>query len=221
MKTYAELHDIAIARKGAEGLAQRLPDRPATPLAELPDTRVLAEFTKRIFQAGFNWQVIENKWQGFEEAFQGFDLGHNALMSDEDFDRHLTNTAIVRNPQKILTVRDNAAFLLDLAREHGSAAACFAAWDPADTIGLFDLLKKRGARLGGTTGQYALRMLGYDTFILSKSVVAALNAAGVIDGAATSKKAQREVQAAFNAWHAESGLPYAVISRTLAFTVPD
>lgn len=221
MKSFAEIRDMAVARKGEAELAAHLPGPPECPLRDLPDDRLLAEFTKRIFQAGFKWSVIETKWPGFEAAFHGFDIGRNAMMSDEDLDAHLRNTEIVRNAAKILTVRDNAIFLSDLAREHGSAARYIGDWPAEDTIGLFELLKKRGSRLGGTTGQYALRFLGYDAFILSKSVVAGLNMAGVIDGAATSKGAQRKAQAAFNAWHAESGEPYAVISRTLALAVPD
>jgi len=143
------------------------------------------------------------------------------MMSDDDLDRHLKDTGIVRHAAKILSVRDNAVFLSDLAREHGSAAACIGAWPYADTVGLFSLLKKRGSRLGGATGQYALRFAGYDSFILSRSVVSALNAAGVIDGAATSKTALGKVQTAFNAWHEESGARYSEISRVLAFSVPD
>ncbi len=142
-------------------------------------------------------------------------------MSDEDLDAHLRNTGIVRHAGKILSVRDNAIFLSDLAREHGSAAAFLGNWPREDTVGLFTLLKKRGARLGGMTGPYALRTLGYDNFILSKSVVAALNLAGVIDGAATSKKAQVATQEAFNTWAEESGESHAAISRVLAFAVPD
>lgn len=221
MKSYAEIREIALARKGAEDLEAHMPAAPDRPLADLGDDRILSAFTKRIFQAGFNWQVIENKWPGFEEAFEGFDIGRNALMSDDDLDRHLRNKAIVRNPQKIITVRDNAVFLSDLAKVHGSAAACLAHWPRSDTIGLFDLLKTRGARLGGMTGPYALRVLGYDNFILSKSVVAALNMAGVIDGAATSKSALTKVQKAFNAWAEESGESHARISRVLAASVPD
>ncbi|WP_068118060.1 DNA-3-methyladenine glycosylase I [Tropicimonas marinistellae] len=221
MKRFAEIHEMALARKGAAELEALLPAPPAQPLRDLPDDRILSDFTKRIFQAGFNWALIETKWPGFEEAFHGFDIGRNAMMSDEDLDAHLKNTAIVRNAAKILTVRDNAIFLGDLAREHGSAARFFADWPVEDTVGLFELLKKRGARLGGLTGQYALRFLGYDALILSKSVVAGLNMAGAIEGAATSKRAQRQAQEAFNAWHAESGAPYAVISRTLALAVPD
>lgn len=221
MKSFDDIRDMAIARKGEADYRAHLPSPPAQPLAKLSDDRLLAEFTKRIFQAGFNWQVIETKWPGFEDAFWGFDIGRCAMMSDDDLDALVTNTAIVRNGPKILTVRDNAVFLSDLAREHGSAAAHIGNWPKTDLVGLMEMLKKRGSRLGGNTGQYALRFAGYDNFILSKSVVAALNMAGVIDGAATSKTALRKVQDAFNTWADESGESFAAISRTLAMAVPD
>jgi len=221
MKSYAEIYEIAAARKGDEAMRARLADYPTETMSDLSDDRVLSQFSKRVFQAGFNWKVVENKWPGFETAFSGFDIGRNALMSDDDLDRHLKNTDIVRHAAKILSVRDNAVFLSDLARAHGSAARHIANWPKSDTVGLFMLLKSRGTRLGGSTGQYALRFMGYDSFILSRSVIAALHSAGVIDGPATSKTALARIQAAFNDWHQESGASYAQISRVLAVSVPD
>ncbi len=165
--------------------------------------------------------MIDKKWPGFEVAFHGFDIGRNAMMSEEDLDQHLKNADIVRNAQKILSIRDNAIFLSDLAKEHGSAAQFFASWPSTDAVGLYEVLKKRGSRLGGMTGPYALRRLGFDGPILSKSVTAALNMAGAVEGAVTSKTAQKKAQAAFNAWAEESGEPMAVISRVLAYSVPD
>ena len=221
MKTFAQIREMAVARKGEEAIAAYVPDPLQTPLASLTDDRLLSEFSKRVFQSGFNWKVVENKWPGFETAFHGFDIGRNAMMSDEDLDRHLKNTGIVRHATKILSVRDNAVFMSDLAREHGSAAQFIGNWPVSDTIGLLDVMKKRGNRLGGATGQYALRFAGYENFILSRSVIAALNMAGVIDGAATSKGARVKVQAAFNIWQSESGESQARISRVLAMSVPD
>ena len=81
----------------------------------------------------------------------------NIFMSDDEFDEHLKNTAIVRHAKKILSFRDNAIFLSDLAKEHGSAAAFFANWPVDDLVGLWEVMKKRGSRLGGATGQYSLR----------------------------------------------------------------
>ena len=221
MKTFAQIREMAVARKGEEAIAAYVPDPLQTPLASLTDDRLLSEFSKRVFQSGFNWKVVENKWPGFETAFHGFDIGRNAMMSDEDLDRHLKNTGIVRHANKILSVRDNAVFMSDLAREHGSAVQFIGNWPVSDTIGLLDMMKKRGNRLGGATGQYALRFAGYENFILSRSVIAALNMAGVIDGAATSKGAQVKVQAALNIWQSESGESQARISRVLAMSVPD
>ncbi len=89
-------------------------------LAEMPEDRWLSIITKTIFQAGFNWKVIENKWDGFEIAFDGFDVGRCAFMDDEKFDALLQDTRIVRNGTKIAAVRDNAAFLLELRAEGGA-----------------------------------------------------------------------------------------------------
>ncbi len=223
MQSFETIYERAAERKGGEtGLAEAISQYGEVKnIADLTDDRLLAEFSKRIFQAGFNWSVIEKKWDGFEDAFSGFDLGRNAMMSDEDLDAHLKNTAIVRHAAKILSIRDNAVFLSDLAAEHGAAARFFEDWPSNDIIGLWAVMKKRGSRLGGTTGQYALRFLGKDCFILGKAVVAALNQAGVIDGAATSLGAQRKIQAAFNDWHNETGRGYTEMSRILACSVPD
>ena len=185
------------------------------------DDRVLSQFSKNIFQAGFNWSVVEKKWAGIEEAFHGFDIWRNAFMSDDDFDTHLKDTCNIRYAAKILAVRDNAIFLGDLAQEHGSAAKCIAQWPASDLVGLWQMMKRRGNRLGGNTGQYALRFLGKDSFIMGRDVVTALELAGVVDGPVTSKRAQAKIQDAFNEWHAQSGESYTRMSRILAMSVGD
>lgn len=223
MLSFDAIKQLAEERNGgAAGLAARMDGHGyRRDVTQLSDDRILSEFSKRVFQAGFNWSVVENKWDGFEAAFHGFDIGRNAFMNDEDLDRLLKDTGIVRHAKKILSVRDNAIFLSDLAQEHGSAAKCIGEWPSSEIIDLWEMMKKRGNRLGGTTGQYALRFMGKDCFILSRSVVAALNRAGVIDGAATSKSARKKIQTAFNEWHEESGQSYTDLSRILALSVPD
>jgi 3-methyladenine DNA glycosylase Tag len=125
----------------------------------------------------------------------------------------------VRNAAKIRAVAGNAALMVELAREHGSAGAAIARWPGEDLISLLDLLKARGARLGGNTGQMFLRFMGKDGFVLSEDVNRALIREGVIDKPAASKSAMRAVQTAFNAWARESGRPLMQISRTLAASV--
>lgn len=221
LRPFAEIHAIAARRKGgAEALEALLPAvRSSDALRAAGDDRWLAEMAKRVFQAGFNWSVIEKKWPGFEAAFEGFVPQRCAMMSDEDLDRLLKDDRIVRHAKKILSVRENASFLLQLAAEHGSAASCFADWPGTDIVGLLDLMKRRGSRLGGATAQYVLRFMGKDTFVLGGDVVAALVRDGVVGGPPTSKRDLQAVQAAFNRWRDESGRPLAHISKILACSV--
>ena len=220
MHHFDEIHALAAARHGGPAALEAKLTRPASAaeLAALPEDRWLSVITKCVFQAGFNWKVIEAKWDGFEAAFDGFDIGRCALMDDEKFDALLQDARIVRNGTKIATVRDNAAFLLEL-RDEGGAGQVLGGWPSTDYVGLLDLLKRRGSRLGGTTAQYAMRFAGRDSFILSRDVTARLIAEGVVDKAPTSKKAMTQVQAAFNTWMDQSGRSLTEISRVLAMSL--
>jgi 3-methyladenine DNA glycosylase Tag len=218
---FDQLYDRAAERHGGpQALEGQLPvPKPLEVLAAIPDDRWLAEMTRRVFQAGFNWSVVDTKWPGFEAAFDGFDVHRCAMMSDDDLDRLLSDPRVVRNGVKLRTVRENAAFLLDLAATHGSAARVFADWPSEAYCGLLDLLRTKGSRLGGLAGSLAMRTLGKDSYLLSTDVVAALEREGVIDGPPGSRRALQAIQSAFNAWMAESGRGLSQISRVLAMTV--
>ncbi|AAV94429.1 DNA-3-methyladenine glycosylase I [Ruegeria pomeroyi] len=220
MHHFDEILGLAAARHGGEAALEAKLTRPKSPaeLTAMPEDRWLSVITKCVFQAGFNWKVIEAKWDGFEAAFDGFDIGRCALMDDEKFDALLQDARIVRNGTKIATVRDNAAFLLEL-RDEGGAGQVLGGWPSSDYVGLLDLLKRRGSRLGGTTAQYAMRFAGRDSFILSRDVIARLIAEGVVDKAPASKKAMAQVQAAFNTWMEQSGRSLSEISRVLAMSL--
>ena len=221
LRDFDELFAVAAGRKGgAKAFAASLPAvKTPEELARVPDDRWLSMMAKCVFQAGFNWKVVDNKWPGFKEAFEGFDPGRWSLMSDDDLDRLLKDTRVVRHAKKLASVGENAIFLRDLAAEHGSAAAFFAGWPDQDYVGLLDVLKKRGSRLGGATGQYFLRFMGKDSFMTGGDVVKALIREGVVEKAPTSKRDMAQVQEAFNRWSAQSGRPMAHVSRTLACTV--
>ena len=221
LTSFEKLFEIAASRKGGRAaFEEMLPVvKTSAEIAKVPDDRFLATFSRGIFQTGLNWQVVENKWPGIEDALWQFDIGRCAMMSDEDLDTLLQDTRVIRHAAKMLSVRDNAIFLKDLAMEHGSAAKFFADWPVDDFIGLLSVMKKRGSRLGGSTGAYALRHLGKDSFMLGGDVAKALIREGVVDRNPTSQRDQKAVQAAFNQWAEESGRTLAQISRTLACTV--
>ena len=221
MISFQDLFDLAAARKGgAEAFEASLPQMaPAAELAALPDSAWLATFSRGIFQTGLNWSVVEAKWPGIQDALWQFEIGRCTLMSDDDLDALLKDDRVIRHAQKLLAVRDNAIFLDDLAKEHGSAAAVFAAWPGEDFAGLLSMLKKRGKRLGGNTAMYAMRTMGRDGYVLGSDVVKALIREGVVSKAPSSQRDMAAVQQAFNIWASESGRPLAQISRTLACTV--
>ena len=222
MRSFDEIYALAAERKGGPAALEALlaEHRSKTPaeIAAIPDHRWLAEITRAVFRAGFNWQVIDNKWPGFEAAFHGFDPPLNAAMSEEEFDAHLKDAGIVRNAQKIASVRANGQFLVDLAREHGSASAFFAAWPDSDFVGLLELMKQRAARCAGETAMRVFRTMGKSAFITSRDVTAALIEAGVIAKPPSSKKDLQAVQDVFNAWSAETGRDLTALSRVLAMS---
>ena len=223
MQSFNEIFDRAAARKGgAAALGALIAEYPPKSHAELvatPDDRWLAEITRSVFQAGFNWQVIDNKWPGFEAAFHGFDTRLNAAMSEEEFDAHLKDTGIVRNGQKIASVRANAQFLVDLASEHGSAARFFADWPDSDLVGLLEVMKQRASRCHGETAMRLLRRMGKPAFITTRDVSAALVEAGVLAQPPKNRKDLQAVQDAFNAWSEATGRDFNAISRTLALNI--
>ncbi len=132
----------------------------------------------------------------------------------------MKDTRIVRNGAKIMSVRANASFVRDVAKEHGSFGKLLAAWPSSDQIGLLEFLAKRGNRLGGNTGQMLLRFLGWDGFVTSRDVVLCLRDAGLdVAETVTSKRDLAKVQAQFNAWAKETGLPYVHMSRICAMSI--
>ena len=222
MISFRTIRARAESRKGgAEALDRLLPPKPnSAALAALKDDRVLAEMTKRVFSAGFAWSVIESKWPGFEEAFQNFEPQRLAFEPDEYWEGLTKDARIVRNAAKIFSVRANARFVRETAKEHGSFGAFLAEWPSSDEIGLLELLAKRGDRLGGNTGQMLLRFLGWDGFVTSKDVIACLRDAGLdIAEEVKSKRELKLVQEQFNAWAKETGLPYSHLSRICAMSI--
>lgn len=220
-----QLLERAIAHHGSltaveEQLAYPKPEQA---LREMGDDRYLAEMSAGIFRAGFVWRVIAQKWDGFEEVFNGFMPMWVASRSPEQIEAIAQDTRIVRNYTKVKAVQENALFVLDIAREHGSFGNFIADWPSEDLVGLWAYLKKHGCRLGGNTGQYFLRFCGKDSFILSRDVCRVLlNEEVISKNNPTSQKDFKAAQAFFNELHQESGRSYSELSRLVALSIgPD
>lgn len=221
MRSFAEILAIAAERKGgvAAALADMPPVRSADALAAITDDRWLAQMARGIFQAGISWQVVETKWPGIEDAFSGFDPGRVQMIADEALDRLVADPRVIRSGPKIVAIRDNAAFVAQVAAASGSFGRRIGDWPVSDFVGLLAWLGREGSRLGGSTGAYVLRFMGKEGFILSRDVVGRLQAEGVISGAPGSARSMQAIQAAFDAWKAESGQSFTAISRVLARSI--
>ena len=224
MEHFKHIQQRACEHHGGAAVLQRLMPTvsSSSALARSKDDRWLAQMTRCIFQAGFVWRVVDHKWNDFEDVFFGFPPEKIVMLSPEQIDRFAANPRIIRNRQKVLSVQANAQFILDIRQQHGCFGKFIANWPEQDLIGLFMLMKLRGSRLGGMTGQRVLRNMGKDTFIITADVISCLQRSGVDVGEnpnPTSKRKLQLIQDAFNQWHEESGLPYSHISRICALSL--
>jgi len=154
MKAFADIHSAAVRKHGEAGLASRLPKvKSRRALSAMTDDRYLSAMARCIFQAGFVWKVVENMWPGFEEAFLEFEPAALLALKPKQADALKQDQRIIRNPQKIKAVFDNARFVSAVSAEHGGFGKLIAGWPDDDPPGLWNKLAKEGSRLGGLTGQ--------------------------------------------------------------------
>lgn len=71
-------------------------------------------------QAGLSWLTILRKREGYRQAFAGFDPGAVSAFGDDDIQRLLRDSGIVRNRAKILSAINNARRFLEVQAEFGS-----------------------------------------------------------------------------------------------------
>lgn len=223
MIKFQTIEQRAVAKHGAvkfeEVLARRCAVRSPEEIAATTNDRFLAEATRMIFQAGFNWDVVDKKWDGFEKAFNGFDVHYWAMMADEEMGRLMQDKSIIRNAMRLASVGKNALYFKDLITEHGSVGAFFAAWNPDEYFENLMAMRKRTSRLGGTSGMIFLRRMGLESIVFSKDVVTALVANGVVEKLPNSKRDLAATQVAVSQWRSESGRTLSEISQILAMSV--
>jgi 3-methyladenine DNA glycosylase Tag len=219
---FTPIFDAARSRHGGAAFEARLPQpRPPAELSNLGDDRYLSRMSLRVFRAGLKHSLVDAKWPAFEEVFAGFEPRRVRAMSDEALEALLADKRLIRHWGKLKAVRDNAAAMLAVAEEHGSFGAWLAQWPAADIVGLWETLAKRFSQMGGNSGPSFLRMVGKDTFILTPSVVAALQHWGAVAVPPKNRGDRAAIQSCFNAWMAETGRPLCQLSLILAASVED
>ena len=219
---FAAILEAAQLRHGAAALSARLPQpRSAAELRQIADDRYLSLMSLRVFRAGLKHSLVDAKWPNFEKAFHGFAPGPICAMSDEALEKLLADKSLIRHWGKLKSVRDNAAAMLEVARQHGSFGAWLADWPGERIVELWEALAKSFSQMGGNSGPAFLRMAGKDTFILTPSVMAALKRWGAIEAPPKNRQDRALVQSVFNEWARETGRPLSHLSMILAASIEE
>ena len=138
------------------------------------DDKTLFEFLiLEGMQAGLSWNTILKKRENFRKAFDDFDYNKIAEYSEDNIEKLLQNSGIIRNRLKIQSVITNAKAFLAIQKEYGSfdkyiwsfvnykpiVNTCSSLHDIPSNTELSEKisknLKKRGFKFIGTTIMYA------------------------------------------------------------------
>ncbi len=126
------------------------------------DSTYLEVLTKSIFQAGFSWPVIRDKWPNFQRAFEGFDIDTVASYGAREVERLLSDAGIVRNGRKIEATIQNARIMQGLIAEYGSIHAYLRNMDGLPYAERRRRLTRRFHHLGPTGAFVFLYTVGED-----------------------------------------------------------
>ena len=205
---------------GVEALEALLPiPRTEKELKNLTYSFCLSNMSRRIFQAGLNRKIIDNKWPSFEDVFHQFDINAVRMLSDEVLQALMDEKRIVRHWGKIQSVRHNAQTIYEIDEEEDGFLNYVAEWPSSEIVEFWDVLKKRFKQLGGASGPYFLRRIKKDTFLLTQDVMRAMARWGAIDEEPKNKKQMNHVQECMNLWQEESQRPYCQLSMILACSI--
>jgi len=69
---------------------------------------------------GLSWQIIMHKKEAYCEAFHDFRIDECANMTDEELEQQRLNPGIIRNKNKIYSVRKNAQVVQEIQKEFDS-----------------------------------------------------------------------------------------------------
>lgn len=138
------------------------------------DDRVHFEFMiLEAAQAGLSWETVLKRREGYRRLFANFDVQRVSQFSEDDFEKLVNDSSIIRNKLKIRAAINNARHFIEIQQEFGSFSVYI--WQfvrnkpivnmwksinkiPAqsvESIALSKDLKKRGFTFVGPTIMYA------------------------------------------------------------------
>ena len=126
------------------------------------DNEYFEILTKAVFQAGFSYKVIHNKWDGFREVFEDFDPEILSRWGDAEIMDALDSEKIVRNVKKIRATIENASKFLQIVKEYGSFGQYLDELRPNGYDTMKNSITKQFKWLGKTGAYFLLYSTGED-----------------------------------------------------------
>ena len=96
------------------------------------DNELFERLILEINQAGLSWALILKKRAAFVRAFEGFNVDSVASYTEEDVERLMRDSGIIRNRRKIEAAIANARRLVELRALHGDFHGWLEAHHPRD-----------------------------------------------------------------------------------------
>lgn len=125
------------------------------------DDELFERLVLEINQAGLSWNTILNKQENFKKAYENFSISKVAAYNEDDVQRLLNDSGIIRNRLKINAAIHNAKKIQELQKEYGSFKNWLDINHPKSKEEWTKLFKKTFAFTGGEIVNEFLLSIGY------------------------------------------------------------
>lgn len=125
------------------------------------DNELFCRLVLEINQAGLSWETILKKEASFRKAYSNFNIKKVAVYTENDRERLLADTGIIRNRLKINAAIENAKVILNLQKEFGSFEKWLEQHHPKTKEEWVKLFKKTFRFTGGEIVNEFLMSIGY------------------------------------------------------------
>lgn len=125
------------------------------------DNELFKRLMFEVNQAGLSWTIILKKREGFLIAYDYFDIQKVANYTEQDRERLLADTRIIRNKLKVNAAIHNAKKIIELQKEFGSFKNWLDEQAPKTITEWVKLFKKHFKFTGGEITKEFLMGTGY------------------------------------------------------------
>lgn len=118
--------------------------------------------SKAVFNAGFSYRVVDNKWKGMKEVFNEFEPKILSKWTVDEISKALNSSKIIRNSRKINAIIENASVFLELSKKHGSFENYLKTFKDEPYEERLKIISKQFKWLGPTGAHFFLWSVGED-----------------------------------------------------------